>query len=125
MKNEAEKVFEALGDSGRLTVLTGAGISAERGLVVPVLRSAENMPLAQMEPEIKRLAKAAREIAFVDASMGANFKRSFLSGVCGSASFTAEQEERMASSLEEMSMGIRKRYWIAATTDVDPDDPRT
>ena len=32
MKNEAEKVFEALGDSGRLTVLTGAGISAESGI---------------------------------------------------------------------------------------------
>ena len=32
MKNEAEKVFEALGGSGRLTVLTGAGISAESGI---------------------------------------------------------------------------------------------
>jgi hypothetical protein len=71
------------------------------------------------------LAKAAREISFVDASMGTIFKRSFLSGVCGSAGFSAGQEERMATSLEEMSMGIRKRYWIAATTDVNPDDPLT
>lgn len=71
------------------------------------------------------LARAAREIAFVDASMGTIFKRSFLSGVCGSAGFSAEQEQRMAAALEDMSMGIRKRYWIAATTDVDPDDPLT
>ena len=71
------------------------------------------------------LAKAAREIAFVDASMGTIFKRSFLSGVCGSAALSADQESRMAATLEEMSMGIRKRYWIAATTDVDPDDPLT
>ena len=39
----------------------GIAVSAERGLVVPVLRSAENMTLAQMETEIKRLAKAARD----------------------------------------------------------------
>ena len=71
------------------------------------------------------LAKAAREIAFVDASMGAIFKRSFLSGVCGGAGLRPEQAARMGSDLEEMSMGIRKRYWIAATTDVDPDDPLT
>ena len=71
------------------------------------------------------LAKAAREIAFVDASMGAIFKRSFLSGVCGSAGLSAGQEQAMAGALEDMSMGIRKRYWIAATTDVDPDDPLT
>ncbi len=32
MKNEAEKVLEALGDRGRLTVLTAAGISAESGI---------------------------------------------------------------------------------------------
>ncbi|PZC49413.1 MAG: hypothetical protein DK306_000652 [Chloroflexi bacterium] len=69
------------------------------------------------------LAKAAREIAFVDASMGAIFKRSFLSGVCGGAGLTTDQASRMGAELEEMSMGIRKRYWIAATTDVDPDDP--
>ena len=71
------------------------------------------------------LARAAREIAFVDASMGAIFKRSFLSGVCGSAGLSATQEQAMATALEDMSMGIRKRYWIAATTDVDPDDPLT
>ena len=29
----------------------------------------------------------------------------------------------MAEQLEDMSMGIRRRHWIAATTDVDPDDP--
>ena len=71
------------------------------------------------------LARAAREIAFVDASMGTVFKRSFLSGVCGSAGFSAAQEERMAAGLEEVSMGIRRRYWIAETTDTDPDHPLT
>ena len=71
------------------------------------------------------LARAAREIAFVDASMGTIFKRSFLSGVCGGAGLTAAQAGLMAEQLEEMSMGIRRRYWIAETTDVDPDDPLT
>ena len=71
------------------------------------------------------LARAAREIAFVDASMGTIFKRSFLSGACGGPGLTADQADRMAAQLEEMSMGIRRRYWIAATTDVDPDDPLT
>ncbi len=71
------------------------------------------------------LARAAREIAFVDASMGAIFKRSYLSGACGGPDLTGEQAELMAAQLEEMSMGIRRRYWIAASTDVDPDDPLT
>ena len=35
------------------------------------------------------------------------------------------EEQQMAQAREDLSMGIRKRYWIAATTDVDPDDPRT
>ena len=39
----------------------GIAVSAERGLVVPVLRGAESMTLAQLETEIKRLAKAARD----------------------------------------------------------------
>ena len=39
----------------------GIAVSAARGLVVPVLRGAENMTLAQLEGEIKRLAKAARD----------------------------------------------------------------
>ena len=71
------------------------------------------------------LARAAREIAFVDASMGTIFKRSYLSGACGGPGLTAEQAESMAAQLEEMSMGIRRRYWIAETTDLDPDDPLT
>ena len=69
------------------------------------------------------LARAARELSFVDASMGLLFKRSFLSGACGGAGLNPEQEARMAADLEEMSMNIRRRYWIAATTDVDPDHP--
>jgi hypothetical protein len=69
------------------------------------------------------LARASREIAFVDASMGTIFKRSYLSGACGGAGLTAAQAESMAAQLEEMSMGIRRRYWIAETTDLDPDDP--
>ena len=69
------------------------------------------------------LARAAREIAFVDASMGTIFKRSYLSGACGGPGLTGEQAELMAAQLEEMSMGIRRRYWIAESTDVDPDDP--
>ena len=39
----------------------GIAVSAKRGLVVPVLRGAENMTLAQLEREIKRLAQAARD----------------------------------------------------------------
>ncbi len=71
------------------------------------------------------LARAARELSFVDASVGLIFKRSILTGVCGGAGLTAEREGRVASDLEELSMGIRRRYWIAATTDVDPDHPLT
>ena len=71
------------------------------------------------------LGRAARDLSFVDASVGLIFKRSFLSGVCGGAGLSAAQAERMASDLEDLSMGIRKRYWIAATTDVDPDHPLT
>jgi len=32
MKSEATRIYEALGDSGKVTVLTGAGISAESGI---------------------------------------------------------------------------------------------
>ena len=71
------------------------------------------------------LARAARELSFVDASVGLIFKRSMLTGVCGGAGLSAEQERQAASELEEMSMGIRRRYWIAAATDVDPDAPLT
>ena len=71
------------------------------------------------------LARAARELSFVDASVGLIFKRSMLTGVCGGAGLTAAQERELASDLEEMSMGIRRRYWIAAATDVDPDAPLT
>lgn len=71
------------------------------------------------------LARAARDLSFVDASVGLIFKRSFISGVCGSAGLSAADEARMAADLEELSMGIRRRYWIAATTDVDPDHPLT
>ncbi len=39
----------------------GIAVSAERGLVVPVLRNAQDMSLAQLESEIKRLARAARD----------------------------------------------------------------
>ncbi|MBI2503892.1 MAG: 2-oxoglutarate dehydrogenase complex dihydrolipoyllysine-residue succinyltransferase [Candidatus Latescibacteria bacterium] len=39
----------------------GIAVSTERGLVVPVLRHVEQMSLARIETEIKRLAKAARE----------------------------------------------------------------
>ena len=71
------------------------------------------------------LARAARELSFVDASVGLIFKRSLLSGVCGGASLSADTERRIAADLEELSMGIRRRYWIAATTDADPDSPLT
>ena len=39
----------------------GIAVSAERGLVVPVLKHAENMSLARIEAEIKRLAGAVRD----------------------------------------------------------------
>ena len=39
----------------------GIAVSTERGLVVPVLKHAENMSLARIEAEIKRLAGAARD----------------------------------------------------------------
>jgi hypothetical protein len=71
------------------------------------------------------LARAAREISFVDSSMGQIFKRSMISGTCGAAGMTETQESQMANDLEALSMGIRQRYWIAATTDVDPDHPLT
>lgn len=38
----------------------GMAVSTERGLVVPVLRDAESLSFAQIEFEIKRMAKAAR-----------------------------------------------------------------
>ena len=79
------------------------------------------------DPKAKQyfLANAARDLSFVDASVGLIFKRSLISGICGSAGLSAPEEQKMAQDLEDLSMGIRKRYWIAATTDVDPDDPRT
>ena len=86
---------------------------------------ADGRPVAPFDAKAMQyyLARAAREIAFVDASMGTIFKRSFLSGVCGGAGLTGPQAASMAEQLEDMSMGIRRRHWIAATTDVDPDDP--
>jgi 2-oxoglutarate dehydrogenase E2 component (dihydrolipoamide succinyltransferase) len=39
----------------------GIAVSTERGLAVPVLRNVENMGLAKIELEIKRLANATRE----------------------------------------------------------------
>ena len=39
----------------------GIAVSSERGLLVPVLRNAEQMSIAQTEAEIKRLAGAARD----------------------------------------------------------------
>ena len=39
----------------------GIAVSTERGLLVPVLRHAEHMSMAQIESEIKRLALGARE----------------------------------------------------------------
>lgn len=39
----------------------GIAVSTERGLVVPVLRRAEQMSMAQVESEIKRLALGARD----------------------------------------------------------------
>ena len=71
------------------------------------------------------LANKARDLSFVDASVGLIFKRSMLTGVCGGAGLDANTERQVARDLEELSMGIRRRYWIAATTDVDPDSPLT
>ncbi len=71
------------------------------------------------------LANKARDLSFVDASVGLIFKRSMLTGVCGGAGLDAQTERQVARDLEELSMGIRHRYWIAATTDVDPDSPLT
>ena len=71
------------------------------------------------------LANKARDLSFVDASVGLIFKRSMLTGVCGGAGLDADTERQAARDLEELSMGIRRRYWIAATTDVDPDAPLT
>ena len=71
------------------------------------------------------LTDAARHMSFVDASVGLIFKRSMISGVCGAAGLTAADEARMATDLEDLSMGIRRRFWIAASVDVDPDDPLT
>ena len=39
----------------------GIAVSTERGLVVPVLRNADQLPLAAVESEIKRMAAAARD----------------------------------------------------------------
>ena len=39
----------------------GIAVSSDRGLLVPVVRNAEQMSMAQTEAEIKRLAKAARD----------------------------------------------------------------
>jgi 2-oxoglutarate dehydrogenase E2 component (dihydrolipoamide succinyltransferase) len=39
----------------------GIAVSSDRGLLVPVLRRAERLSMAQVEGEIKRLAKAARD----------------------------------------------------------------
>lgn len=71
------------------------------------------------------LAHKARDLSFVDASVGLIFKRSMLTGVCGGAGLDEATERQVARDLEDLSMGIRHRYWIAATTDVDPDSPLT
>lgn len=71
------------------------------------------------------LANKARELSFVDASVGLIFKRSMLTGVCGAANLDEVTERQVAADLEALSMGIRHRYWIAASTDVDPDSPLT
>ena len=71
------------------------------------------------------IANKARDLSFVDASVGLIFKRSMLTGVCGAAGLDEQTERQVAADLEAMSMGIRHRYWIAASTDVDPDAPLT
>ena len=71
------------------------------------------------------LAHKARDLSFVDASVGLIFKRSMLTGVCGGAGLDATTERQVAADLEALSMGIRRRYWIAETTDLDPDSPLT
>lgn len=45
----------------RKFVNLGIAVSTERGLMVPVLRNAEKMSMAQIESEIKRLATKARD----------------------------------------------------------------
>ena len=80
-------------------------------------------PVFEPKPMEYYLSKAARDLSFVDASVGLIFRRSILTGACGSAGLTSAQEQRMASDLEAMSMGIRHRYWIAATVADDPDHP--
>lgn len=84
-------------------------------------------PTTAFDPQAMQyyLARAAREISFVDSSVGLIFKRSMISGTCGTAGLTEAQETQLARDLETLSMGIRRRYWIAATTDVDPDHPLT
>ena len=84
-------------------------------------------PSTSFDPKAMQyyLARAARAISFVDSSVGLIFKRSMISGSCGTAGLAEAQETQLASDLEALSMGIRKRYWIAATTDVDPDHPLT
>lgn len=71
------------------------------------------------------LANKARDLSFVDASVGLIFKRSMLTGVCGGAGLDEATERQVAQDLEDLSMGIRHRYWIAESTDVDPDAPLT
>ena len=79
-------------------------------------------PVFEPKPMEYYLSQAARDLSFVDASVGLIFKRSILTGACGSAGLTAAQEQRMAADLEALSMGIRRRYWIAATV---MDEPRS
>ncbi len=88
----------------------------------PTDRPAQGFDARAMQYHVGAMA---RQIAFIDASMGLVFKRSVVSGVCGTAGLSGEQEARMAQDLEDLSMGIRKRYWIAASVDVDPDHPLT
>ena len=71
------------------------------------------------------LHEVGRQIAFIDVSVGDLFKRSVLTGVCGTAGLAAADEERLAQDLETLSMGIRRRFWIAATVEDDPDHPLT
>ncbi len=93
----------------------------------PTDAAANGRPDPPFDPRAMQyfLARAARELSFVDASVGLIFKRSILTGVCGTSRLSAAQQRRVAADLEELSMGIRRRYWIAAATDVDPDHPLT
>ncbi len=45
----------------RKSVHLGIAVSTERGLMVPVIRDAQNLSMAQIESEIKRLATKARD----------------------------------------------------------------